>query len=218
MKLHNAEQNAPARRRFAATVEKALITVDVTIVVPVAPDPSVGLDLLARGNLDVFMDMYPQMLAYHEGGIDAIQQMRTNFEIEESQLVAWGKIAQGSPQSVWQGNTELLDFEQRVTLQNGAYAANQAYWAQLTSASMPVTGLVAPMPSPIPGDNRTFQQFRVDENQDGTDDVSDTASIGDFSARWAWITQKQLPAYQAWSGANNRIDVKKLLDGGYKQR
>ncbi len=69
------------------------------------------------------------------------------------------------------------------------------------------------MPSPIPGDDSTFQSF-CDEDPD----VADDASIGDFNARWAWITQEQLPAYKVWSAANQEIDVPWLLNGGYKER
>lgn len=48
--------------------------------------------------------------------------------------------------------------------------------------------------------------------------VVDYGTIADFDDRWAWITQKQLPAYKLWSDANQGIDVQRLLNGGYKKR
>ena len=71
---------------------------------------------------------------------------------------------------------------------------------------------------PIPGDDSTFQSFRSMPNlkdQNGAP-IAPGVSVGDFNARWAWIIQKQLPAYQRWSAANPAIDVRTLLAGGYK--
>ncbi len=97
-----------------------------------------------------------------------------------------------------------------VTLQNGAYAADLPYWHNLTNHANP---FVPSMPSPIPGDNTTFQSFRAADPN-----VTNDASIGEFEARWAWITRKQLPAYKVWSDANQAIDVAWLLNGEYKKR
>ena len=110
---------------------------------------------------------------------------------------------------VWDGNQDLLKFEQQVTLQGGAYAADLAYWKDITNTWIPVPYIT----SPIPGDTSTFQSFRADPD---AADVPDDASIGDFGARWAWIVRRQLPAYQTWSAANPTIDIPKLLRGGYK--
>jgi hypothetical protein len=182
---------------------------------PLSPDPKRGLDLLAKGNLDVFMDMYPQMLAYRDGGgLAAVQKMLNNKEISQAQFTAWQQIDQGrtagNQQLVWDGNQGLLKFEQEVTLQGGAYAADLPYWSDVTNTSNP---FIPSLTSPIPGDDSTFQTFR--EAADAAD-VPDDASIGDFAARWAWIVRRQLPAYQTWSAANSVIDIKKLLSGGYK--
>jgi len=183
----------------------------------VAPDPKIGFQLLSRGNQDVFEDMYRQLLAYQSGGIAAIRQMQQNREIDPAQLQAWETIAQGqqagNQQLVWDGNETLLNFEQKVTLQNGAYAANLPYWADLTNAYAPVYGYLAPISSPIPGDDSVFQTSRG-----RFPNMPPGASIGDFAARWSWIEFQQLPAYVAWSGANPAIDVNKLLNNGYKKR
>jgi len=183
----------------------------------VAPDPKIGFQLLSRGNQDVYDDMYRQLLAYQTGGIAAIRQMQQNQEINQVQLLAWEKIAQGQQardqQLVWDGNEALLKFEQEVTLQNGAYAANLPYWADLTNAYAPLYGYLAPISSPIPGDDSVFQTSRG-----RFPNLPPGASIGDFGARWSWIEFQQLPAYMAWSGANPAIDVNKLLNNGYKKR
>jgi len=163
------------------------------------------------------MDMYPQLLAYKEQGIAAIRQMRAAGAILQEQLLAWEQIELGRIQQeqnlIWSGNERLLRVEQEVVLQGGAYAANPVYWSSLTDASVPGVGYLAPMPSPIPGDDSVFQTFR---NEDPA--VPDNASIGDFSARWAWITSKQLPAIKVWCAANPNVDIQTLLNGGYKSR
>ena len=95
----------------------------------------------------------------------------------------------------------------------GAYAANLPYWKNLTNTWIPfVPALSSPIPGD-PGDHNSFQSFRVAND---ALDIPDTASIADFTARWAWIVRRQLPAYQPWSNANPTIDIPKLLRGGYK--
>ena len=93
---------------------------------------------------------------------------------------------------MWNGNQDLLEFEQRVTLQNGAYAADLPYWRNLTNTRLPIPSAY----SPIPGDASTFQSFRT---ADDAADIPDDASIGDLPSRWAWILRRQLPAYIGWS-------------------
>jgi len=162
------------------------------------------------------MDMYPQLLAYKEQGIAAIRQMPAAGAILQEQLLAWEQIELGriqqDPTLIWSGNERLLRVEQEVVLQGGAYAANPAYWSALTNASI-FGSYLAPMPSPIPGDDSVFQTFRTEDPS-----VPDDASIGNFDARWAWITSKQLPAIKTWSDANQQLDVARLLVGGYKSR
>ena len=184
------------------------------VLLVVAPDPAEGIRLLAKGNLDVFMDMYPQMLAYKSEGIDALRQMVDNREIGVTQFRAWEEIdfarRLGTADQVWHGNQVLLKYEQENTLQLGAYAENLAYWRQITNTWNPG---IPSLTSPIPGDTDTFQTFR---RKDDAADIPDDASIGDFDARWAWIIRRQLPAYRPWSDANPAIDIPKLLRGGYK--
>ena len=185
---------------------------------PLAPAPSRGLDLLAKGNLDVFMDMYPQMLAYKSGGLASIQEMLNNNEIKPPQFTAWQQIDQGrigNLQQVWDGNQGLLKFEQQVTLQTGAYAADLPYWKNVTNT---LNWFIPAISSPIPGDDSTFQTFRAQagvKDQNG-DPIAPDVSLGNFNARWAWIMQKQLPTYKPWSVTNPLIDIPKLLSGGYK--
>ena len=85
-------------------------------------DPKTGYDLLNQGNLDVFDDIYPQLLAYRDGdGIVAIRRMFADGQIDDAQLDAWENIARGrqtnNPDLVWIGNQGLQRFEQESTLQ-----------------------------------------------------------------------------------------------------
>jgi hypothetical protein len=193
---------------------KAQLALDTAgIFLLTAPDPGKGIQLLSRGNLDVFMDMYPQMLAYRSGRMTKIQDMLNDGSIRKFQFDAWQQINQGQTGGnldlVWDGNQGLLKFEQQVTLQRGAYAADPAYWKTLTNHW---NWFVPPVYSPIPSDPSTFQSFRIDTD---AADVPDDASIGEFNARWAWIVRRQLWVYRMnWS--HPTIDIKKLLSGGYK--
>jgi len=191
-------------------------------VAPMFIDPSEGIRLLAMGNMDIFMNIYPQMLAYKSGGMAAIQGMLTGNDISRVQFNAWQKIADGqqtgNQQLVWDGNIGLLDSEQRVIAQNGAYAAHPAYWVNVTNSLLVPLGAIPALTSPIPGDPSSFQTFRATPgvvDEDGRP-ISSTVGINDFNARWAWIIQRQMPAYKTWSNATPQIDVKLLLKGGYK--
>ncbi len=223
---------ALASQLVGSGMAKAQAVVDAPIVgtasvLQIVPEPAKGIQLLSQGNLDVFMDMYPQMLAYKSGAMTEIQKMLDNNQIQLAQFQAWQQISQGqqtgNQQLVWDGNQALLRYEQRFTLQNGAYIADLAYFNKVTNSQIPLTNTQIPMipalTSPIPGDDSTFQSFRATTNvkdQDGNP-IASNVSVGDFNARWAWIIQKQLPVYQnTWSVANPTIDVRKLLSGGYK--
>ena len=171
-----------------------------------------GLNLLAWANLAVYMDMYPQMLAYQSGQLNAINQMAESNEISPAQLRGWQLIDAGRTNPVqvqiWNGNRILVQYEQQVTLQEGAYNADLAYWNNVTNTW---NLLVPAISSPIPGYTSTFQQFRAQSPI-----VPDDASIGDYQARWTWILLRQLPAYMnTWSPNNLQINIQKLLSGGY---
>jgi hypothetical protein len=127
------------------------------------PDPVEGLQLLAMGNLDVYMDRYPQMLAYQKGGFNAIEQMAASNQITPAQLRGWDLINVGLTNSVpsqaqiWNGNRNLLQYEQQFTLQNGAYNADLAYWKNVTNTWNPAIPAIT---SAIPGYTTSFQDFR----------------------------------------------------------
>ena len=167
--------------------------------------------LLYEGNLAIYMDMYPQMLAYKSGGIAEIYAMFARDEISQDQRDAWvlidDGIRLGDETKIWAGNSLLANVEQRVTIQK--IYADLDLWQRVTDAKP--TSWWKPIDSPYPGYTDTFQEFRVKDS-----DVPDDASLADANARMHWFTKKILPAWKTWRLTHNKIDFDMLIQGKYK--
>jgi hypothetical protein len=141
--------------------------------------------LLQLGNALVFTDIYWQHLAYHHGGIDAVRRAHDDGKLPSNVYEGWLQIdagrRQGNADLIWDGNERLLDYEQRVTLQEGVYDQGRKIFQRLSSGPI---RLLQPMTSPIPGHDVTFQQ-----HVPGGD-------LGDFDSRWAGISESMLPAWR----------------------
>jgi hypothetical protein len=167
------------------------------------PNPGKLLKYLGEGNMAIFMDMYPQMLAYQTGGLANIQAMRDAGQINPEQLLAWTNIdagiASNNSDQIWQGNTQIAHVEQTITLQDVLDRA-PSLWASATNF------VFSPwIKSPIPGDSSTFQTFAPDTN------------FGNGDARFEWFKEKMVPAWKNWRRTNQQIDLPTLLRGGYTQ-
>ena len=166
------------------------------------PDAAKLLDYLAQGNTAIFMDMYPQMLAYQAGGMANITAMGAANQISPVQLAAWTAIDNGikvnDPDQIFSGSTIFGQTEQEVTLQ-AILDKDLPLWANAT------TFIAAPwIKSPIPGDSSTFQSF------------APGVSFGDGNARYNWFAAKMVPAWRVWRQNNATINIQKLLSGGYQ--
>lgn len=141
-------------------------------------------DLLYEGNAMVYEDLFWQHLAYEHGGMDAIDRAWDEGEMPFDAYQGWGSIDRGRTSGdtdlLWQGNRDLLYYEQRVTLQDGVYDEDRKIFQRISSR---VVGWAMPMESPIPGDDTSFQDM-------GSGD------LGDFDDRWRWIDESILPAWQ----------------------
>jgi hypothetical protein len=140
---------------------------------------------LQAGNALVFVDIYWQHLAYEHGGMAAIEAAWRDDELHQLTYDGWRTIDEGrrtgGTEAVWTGNAQLLRYEQEFTLQEGVYDHQRRTFKRLSSE---VSGLVAPLTSPIPGDPVTFQ------------DHHSWGDLGDFDDRWSWITESMLPAWR----------------------
>src|SRR5690606_22110464 len=107
--------------------------------------------------------------AYQGGGFAEIEAMRGRGEITALQRTAWQRIDDGVRTGVaslvWEGTLLLAKVEQDVTLQQ-VLSRDSQLWVQAT-AWKKVT-------SPVPGDDSTFQQYRLDDPF-----VPDNVSFGD---------------------------------------
>lgn len=190
------------------------------------PESTGVLNGLWSGNLAIFMDMYPQMLAYREGGLAEIDAMQEHGEIKfQDQVDAWASIDEGvrmnNAGKVWEGVLLQLRVEQGKTLQ-AILDRDPELWRKATQAQ--------DLTSPIPGDDSTFQQY-CEIDPFVPDDLSfgDGRTFGDpnggpfarGTARYLWFKNRMVPAWKdggdSWRKLNGLIDVNKLLNGGYKE-
>lgn len=144
---------------------------------------------LCAGNRLVFVDIYWQHLAYQRAGLAEIEGIAAAEGLDPQVLEGWRQIDAGRrlgrADLVWQGNTALLEFEQHRVLQPGVYDLDPALWQRLAGW----------IPSPIPTHLETFECYAPSDN------------IGEFAARWRWITERMMPRWQELSdGAAERVD------------
>lgn len=156
------------------------------------------LQALAQGNLGVYADIYWQHLAYQQGGIEEITRAFRAGELDPIAYEAWQKIDRGRRENnqdlIWEGNTDLLRYEQRTVLQTQVYDPNRRLWQKMSSA--PISWFQK-INSPIPGDPNNFNSY-----VDGGD-------IGSFEDRWRWISESMLPAWRRLD--SNRAEALRLL-------
>jgi hypothetical protein len=175
-------------------------------LVPGGPDGDELENLLAQGNGELYQDIYWQHMAFQQGGLEELQQAAEAGEVQPAQLAAWAAIAEGKealaeakasrdPEAIqaakdriWQGNGDLLQYEQQVFLQKHVYDQSPDTFTRMTDA----TGLLpgGGMPSPIPG-GESFQDYR-----DRTDAPGGRADAGDVTQRWDWISNSMLPSFR----------------------
>jgi hypothetical protein len=133
---------------------------------------------LGTGNLAVFDDIYWQHMAYDRGGLAELEPIRRAGKLDPFCYEAWSKIDAGrranDQELIWEGNRDLLYYEQKVTLQPAVYDGSLATWKALS-------GWIA---SPIPGHNETIEAY------------DPRANIGVFADRWRWIEGRMLPAWK----------------------
>lgn len=158
--------------------ESAGTLVGATALVAGMPTGTELLKALGGGNLAVYADMFWQHLAYAEGGINEMKQLRDQGELAPEVYEAWKLIDQGN---VWEGNRELLKYEQKVTLQQHIYDQHRKAFRDLSWLAQYLPSQIG---SPIPGNKANFA-----ECVPGGD-------LGDFEDRWKWVDNWLLPAWR----------------------
>jgi Protein of unknown function (DUF2515) len=158
------------------------------------------VDCLGQGNMAIFMDMYPQMLAYSaKGGLANITTMAQQKQITPQQLEAWTDIDEGidndDEDTIWDGNGLIVWVEQTQTVQP-VFNKDLALWKQATKWGPPLV-------SPMPGDGTVFQTLYPGR------------SFSNAVLRYQWAIATMIPAIQNWQKTNQTIVVGKLLNGGY---
>jgi hypothetical protein len=146
------------------------------------------------GNRAVFDDIFWQHLAFNERGIAEIERLYCSKAINEESYNAWRKIAEGN---VWEGNSDLLYYEQKNILQPALYAGNnrETFWWWIDSwIAKAVKGNV--LVSPVPGHNGVFPGD----------------NISNFDERWKWIKEDIMPAWEKFeSNPENNARLREAL-------
>jgi len=187
-------QDNTAFEQFAQHVPRAL-------TVPNLRDLKIAL---ARGNQDIYQDLYWQHVEFLNGGISAIRVAANQGRINQLQLDGWEKIHLGdvtyNGDLIWEGNKLLLENEQKVVLQPifDEYASEidelDTFGYQLHHApgrrAAQLTGLV---PGTKPAIPRT-PFFR---------DAVPGGKLSNSSDRWNWIENSMLPAFEMFEGTSS---------------
>ena len=158
------------------------------------------LDYLGQGNITIFMNMYPQLLAYQApGGLDNITAMAQQGLITPKQLRGWQLIASGingnNSSQITDGNALLVEVEQTETVQ-AIFNKDLGLWKTITEYGYDIK-------SPVPGDTSVFQT------------VYPGVNFADGWTKYLWTVNYMLPAFQQWRQNNTVIGIKTLLNGGY---
>jgi hypothetical protein len=158
-------------------------------------------DRVSRGNRAIYEDIYWQHLAYRAGGIEELTKICEQGDLPEELLAAWKLVDQGKKtgdiELIWQGNTALLEYEQREIIQPILYegGVNRPLW-KLISLVDKFVGLL--ITSPVPEEEQLFR------------DHLPKGDLGDFQDRWNWCTESIFPGWRSFE-AENPDKVKTLL-------
>jgi len=185
----------------------------------VPPSPQKVFAGLAEGNLEIFIDMYKAGLAYKE---DKFQTINNSAEFSPEQKNAWKLIAQGQADEeievIWNGVDGLVDVEQRVALQR-VLDKDPDLWRSATNnfVSASLKYRISMIASPFPGDNSTFQEYRV--NPDGNNPrIPADATFDQVEHRLTWI-RSRIPKWRGgWRATYDYIEIPKLLNGDYNKQ
>jgi RHS repeat-associated protein len=170
-----------------------------------APTGTELLEFLKAGNVGVYADIYWQHMAYSEKGMAEIKLQYDRKDLPHYLYTAWCHINSGDiqhvPSYIWKGNSMLLQYEQRETLQRYYNQHQQAIKWMSNKGNVenwPLVGMPV-FASPIPGDSVTFYQFNP------------TGNLANFDDRWRWIEESISPAWRKLSEQNPR-HVMTLID------
>jgi hypothetical protein len=146
------------------------------------------------GNRAVFDDLFWQHKAFNEKGITEIERLYCSKAINEEAYSAWRKITEGN---VWEGNLDLLYYEQKNILQPALYAGNnrETFWWWIDSwIAKAVKGNI--LVSPVPGESSVFPGN----------------NISNFEERWNWIKDDIMPAWEKFeSNPENNARLREAL-------
>jgi uncharacterized protein YukE len=186
--------------------------------------PGGAISSLGSGELDwyekrfldmqkqIFDDMAWKHVAYSMGGIEMMRTLRSNGQIESTEMGNWEHIASGDPGRVDQGNLGLLRREQLRIIQND-YTDMDNHDGPVGDTFTEVLTFTAN--NPIPGGHSYMHDYHHNVEIPLTPDVKvpftpwhlpqahvttpiqvPTGNVSNFEDRWNWISHDMVPNYQ----------------------
>lgn len=168
---------------------------------------------LAAGNFGVYNELGWQHEAYRIGGICLIEYHKNALSndivnpslgnqllLNSWQLIDQG-IKSGNPNLVWQGNRNMLEYEQTQFLQHTVYDPSRAAWKILSESTIPL--FKPELESPVPLDGRNFREYIFQHRPFFNCFTNTCTDIGNVVQRWGdgdkingWILGSMLPHWQ----------------------
>ena len=175
-------------------------------------DPKALYDAFGEGNLEIYLDMYAQGLAYQTQGMAGIQTMFQQNVIPRSEFLAWQKIDQGikttNANSLTAGMLDQVFHEQTLTLQH-VVNTNFSLWAKV---SIVAQQLNVPLSSGYPGGGGDFNAWCAANPAI----VGLNYSFANGFDRYQWFAGQLLPLWQNWRLTHTTINFVTLETGGYQ--
>ncbi|WP_309890240.1 SH3 domain-containing protein [Archangium sp.] len=142
-----------------------------------------ALELLMHMGQDIFNDLAWLHEAYLASGLTELKRLLGLGAITPAYYSAWELIDSTTPEKMWQGNSELLRFEQRDILKVG--------YMELQKMPLVPTIMSALANSPHPWGKSFYAYHSVAKGREVTH----------YNARWEWLEKNIWPTWKAQTEA-----------------
>ncbi|ADO74845.1 uncharacterized protein STAUR_7089 [Stigmatella aurantiaca DW4/3-1] len=159
-----------------------------------------ALELLMYMGQDIFNDLAWLHEAYHAAGLPELKRLLGLGVVKPAYYSAWEMIDSNEPQTMWQGNVELLRFEQRDILKVG--------YQELQKIPLTPTIMSALANCPHPWGKSFYGYHGVAKGREVTRYVD----------RWEWMEKNIWPTWKAQTeAARTRLINLSLADLGARK-
>ncbi|HEX8699837.1 MAG TPA: SH3 domain-containing protein [Myxococcaceae bacterium] len=150
-----------------------------------------GLKHLMDMGQAIFYDLAWQHEAYQAGGLAEIKRLADTKQLGNPYYKAWQKIDSGDIEKVWEGNRDLLYFEQHDIIADG--------YAQLQDMMFVPTAMSALAQAPHPWGQSFYEYYSMDYTPPTVGPTFPPVffrEVTKFSHRWAWLENNIWPTWK----------------------